>query len=163
MSTIKLTANLPSKRSEVIMIALEDLVIAERSKKYKINMEIFHEPNSVCKVCFAGGIIARSDGANYKLNLGPENFSAKEKRALNALDYIRQYALKSFFQSFKGTWLDLNVKEQKAIDAAYDYLEAPLITVKQWWGSSYTYRVEKNQIYPFITKIEQVSKETWNP
>lgn len=56
----------PSKPSELIRLALRDLKAVERSKKYVVDMDHWHEPGvndsdkPVCRVCMAGAVMAQS-------------------------------------------------------------------------------------------------------
>ena len=65
---------LPSKLSDLLELALKDLAKVEKSKKYRVNMQVFHmpeedetrfwgetrkaKPNGVCTVCMAGALLA---------------------------------------------------------------------------------------------------------
>jgi len=69
-----LNANLPDKLSDIILIALEDLRKVERSKKYKVYMGVWHSPNGVCSVCFAGAVMSQCEGANSKNVVKPLQF-----------------------------------------------------------------------------------------
>ncbi len=55
---------LPNKPSRLLSLALEDLVITERSKKYCVDMGAWHRPDvndgDICVVCFAGVVMAQS-------------------------------------------------------------------------------------------------------
>lgn len=51
---------LPDKPSQLIRVALRDLEKCERSKKYKIDMDMWYSPNGVCKVCLAGAVLAQT-------------------------------------------------------------------------------------------------------
>ena len=75
------------KPSKLIAIALADLRKAERSTKYKINMDNWHKPNGKCAVCFAGSVMAFSLKANPKISYQDWNF--KSYRQFTALDCLR--------------------------------------------------------------------------
>lgn len=83
------TKKLPNKLSALILLALDDLKRAERSKKYEVNMHLWHSPNSHCNVCFAGGVMAFSLGANSNDLLDPLDFDHDTSRKLNALNLAR--------------------------------------------------------------------------
>lgn len=97
-----ITANLPNKLSDVIMVALEDLVKAERSKRYKVNMDHWHAPNGKCSVCFAGAVMAKCDGVRPSEYIGPSDFSGRSERALRALNFVRLYSFAEMFSEFSG-------------------------------------------------------------
>jgi len=108
-----LNANLPDKLSDVIMIALEDLRKVERSKKYKIDMGLWHEPNGACSVCFAGALISQTEGATPDKYIEPDNFEDEDERKFYALDHLRSYDFEEMFETITGSW-DLS-DEQKSI------------------------------------------------
>jgi len=74
------------KFSEWIRLAVADVKIVVKSPKYKFDLDQWHSPNSVCRVCFAG---ARMMGLGAKANdnLIPADF--KEEYELEALDELR--------------------------------------------------------------------------
>lgn len=82
---------LPRIPSDLIKLALVDLVKCERSKKYTIHMGVWYEPdycgNGGCAVCLAGTVMAQSLG-DGPVDLGPENFPKNEGQ-LAALDTLR--------------------------------------------------------------------------
>lgn len=80
---------LPDKLSALILLALDDLKKAERSKKYKIDMGGWHHPNSHCSVCFAGAVIAFSLGADPKKRIDPYDFDTDTRHKLLALNSAR--------------------------------------------------------------------------
>jgi len=78
------------KPSKLIRIALADLTKVERSKKYEVNMDIYHSGQwgeTKCAVCFAGAVMAKSLGTATETTVGPTSF--KSKRQLRALDDLR--------------------------------------------------------------------------
>ena len=50
----------PNKKWKLLELALNDLRKAERSKKYVVDMNHWYKPNSVCRVCLAGSVMAFS-------------------------------------------------------------------------------------------------------
>ncbi len=58
------------KLSELIRLALADLLKVERDKRYVVNMGVWHIPNGVCQVCMAGAVIAKTLGINYMVDDG---------------------------------------------------------------------------------------------
>lgn len=86
------TKRLPRKLSRLILVALEDLEKVERSKRYVVDMKLFHVPiDGVCHVCFAGGVMA------MRLGCSPQTFQSEAfeemdietARKLFALNYAR--------------------------------------------------------------------------
>jgi len=121
-----LTANLPDKLSDIILIALEDLRKAERSKKYKVNMNIEHRPNGVCQVCLYGSIMAQCDGVDETMTVGLDDFSNRECYIFDALDWLRQYDFETMLGLFVGD-RPLNRKEAKALVALEEHFN-----IKEW-------------------------------
>ena len=85
-----LARKLPNKLSSLIRVAVRDLRKVEKlTRKYKINMGDWHQPNSHCSVCFAGGVMAMSLGAPSDSNYGPGAFSLHNQARLYALNSVR--------------------------------------------------------------------------
>lgn len=78
---------LPSKPSALIRVALKDLDRVERNKKYRVDMNVWHEPNGQCAVCFAGAVMTRAipPTENYLFSKFPRDMEAK----FDALDSLR--------------------------------------------------------------------------
>lgn len=101
------TSQLPNKPSELIRVALKDLKKAERSPRYKINMDVWHMPNGKCSVCFAGGVMAFSCKASPEEECTYEDFSRSARRKFLFLNSARQGKMGSAFEDlgrsfFKG-------------------------------------------------------------
>jgi len=77
------------------MLALKDQLYVERSKKYKVDMAVYHsrtrnhERVEQCHVCFAGGIMCRL--AKPDDDLTASSFIGKEEAMFRALDQARDY------------------------------------------------------------------------
>lgn len=93
----KKIGKLPGQPSALIRVALKDLAAVERSKRYKIDMEMYwHEmrfdPRAgyrpVCSVCLAGAVMAKSLNVDYSSCSIPNLF--KEKMPLQALNCLRR-------------------------------------------------------------------------
>lgn len=91
---------LPEKASELIDVALADLIKCERSSKYKISMDSsWHWAyRNFCQVCFGGAIIAQSLGCSPKKTLMPGLFTTSLRRKLCALDFFRLGDVKAGMQ-----------------------------------------------------------------
>lgn len=95
---------LPDKPSELIMLALEDIAAVERlPDDYVIDMSEYHVPGrgpgGECAVCFAGSVMAMSDGFGLHMDFAdtPDRGNDGKYFALNsfrlgrvkeALEYI---------------------------------------------------------------------------
>jgi len=81
---------LPKKLSDLIELALGDLIKCERSPKYKIDMGNWHHPRlDKCFICLAGAIIAQSLNVDVKTDYYPSDFNDFTERRLNALNFLR--------------------------------------------------------------------------
>jgi len=83
---------LPSKPSELIRLALKDLRLAETNPRYKVDMAVWHCPDSndnTCRVCLAGAVIAGL-GANPDEPISPYGFDPQTVQRLCALNRFRQ-------------------------------------------------------------------------
>lgn len=106
----------PKKLSEAIDLALEDLEIVEKSKDYEVDMNFWHgptgihdDPDSVCRVCFAGAVMAVTHQVPWSQKEYPD-FSKQNSwpRVFFALDNIRDgrltNALRDFNHHKSGCW-----------------------------------------------------------
>lgn len=80
---------LPDKLSALILVALADLTKAEQSPLYKIDMTVWHSPNSHCSVCFAGAVLAFSLGFSPQTRFLPTTLPKTINNKLFALDTAR--------------------------------------------------------------------------
>lgn len=105
--THKAACRLPKKPSELITVALADLIKAERSPRYDVNMAGWHEAASplapiydpvtcevtekyeVCGVCFAGAVMAFSLNVPTSITIRPPSFPKEVENKLNAINYFR--------------------------------------------------------------------------
>ena len=96
---------LPNKLSDLMFVAIKDLVKMENSPGYIIEMGAWHEPidpdlfedmygrkidKKACAVCFAGSVIASSLKANKNTELSPDDFDRDTRGKLDALNHIRE-------------------------------------------------------------------------
>lgn len=78
---------LPRRPSALIRLAIQDLCKAEKSPKYKVDMDhwFIRRENAPCKVCLAGSVVA------FSLNAAFEDIWALEEHlAFYALDVFRK-------------------------------------------------------------------------
>lgn len=92
---------LPKIPSVLIRMALHDLAIVRKDKRYEIDNFYWHEPQkdeNKCYACLAGAVMANTLGALPTDNLMPSNFG-KNKRQLVAIDCLRRGAVdEAFFE-----------------------------------------------------------------
>lgn len=103
--------------SGVIRLAIADLEAVERSKKYVVNMDVWHAPmgrlmekrhyaifgaprldalisdmesaGASCTVCFAGAVMANRFGTKPTVDTNPDAFEDAVKHRLEALNSVR--------------------------------------------------------------------------
>lgn len=84
------TSKLPNKLSALIRMALIDLGKVERSKRYTVNMQVWHQPcGELCAVCLAGAVIAKELGVSPEVSVDPLEYSHEIKSKLFALESVR--------------------------------------------------------------------------
>lgn len=104
--THRAICRLPKKPSALILLALNDLAKAERTKGYEINMGDWHvaadtaprydpetckvtAPDDDCYVCLAGSVMAFSLNVPRSVELTPGDFSTDVQNALYAVNDFR--------------------------------------------------------------------------
>jgi hypothetical protein len=87
--TKKKPDKLPDKLSALILVALADLTKAERSPKYRIDMDVWHVPNSHCSVCFGGAVMAFSLRVASSVLIEAQDFDTPTQNKLFALNNAR--------------------------------------------------------------------------
>ncbi len=89
---------LPTKPSELIRVALQDLEACEANSIYRINMGRWHGPEEGhpgCAICFAGAVMAQSLGADPEKVSRPSGFGTITQNALYALNFFREGCIKA--------------------------------------------------------------------
>mgnify|MGYP006107349089 CR=1 FL=1 len=84
---------LPEKLSDYIKLALKDEKKVFDSPLYEMDMETYHsktETNGLCRVCFAGAVIAGTLKTPHQNYAAPTNFDIHTRTRLRALDEIRR-------------------------------------------------------------------------
>jgi len=83
---------LPGKPSALIRLALHDLALVERSKKYRVDMGSWHMPwgqfDEKCAVCFAGSVMVKTLKCPIDKFFSAGSF-ANESAAFQALNHFR--------------------------------------------------------------------------
>lgn len=127
---MKRSKKLPTKPSNLILLALSDLAWIEKSKRYTVDMLKWHEVyNHKCSVCFAGSVMARTLEANRKEDLSPSSFPLKTRMSLNALNSFRTFELDYAYE---------NLRRKMPPDLPeYGFLETPEYHIypSDWWNA----------------------------
>ena len=88
-----LKPRLPTKPSELLTVALNDLIKTEDDPRYTVDMGTWHKPveDDCCVVCLAGSVMAQSLEANPLLAVAPGDFfDSDTRKKLIALEYFQQ-------------------------------------------------------------------------
>lgn len=101
---------LPRKPSDLIELAVKDLIKVERNKLYKLSLDsswhdpigceyetdengydtgVVKKPAKVCLVCFAGAVIASTLKTSFNATKHPDDFDSDTQDRLLALDCFR--------------------------------------------------------------------------
>lgn len=99
--TAKKQISLPDKPSALIRLALRDLEKVERSRRYKVDMDVYHVPNGHCRVCFAGSVMAYTLKVAKDFN-SIDAFFLPESKKMHALDAARRGDIECLFE-YLGT------------------------------------------------------------
>ncbi len=100
MTKTKKQIKLPSKPSELILLALKDLRAVEKSKKYVVEMGEWHTPDyrdGKCAVCLAGAVMAKTLKVSVHDDMLPYRMGINDDK-LRALDYFREGYVQGAFR-----------------------------------------------------------------
>lgn len=114
---VKKPLRLPSRLSDLITVALNDLEMIEKSKKYTVKMDsnfhLFDAVTKKCEVCFAGAFLAKScgvtpnySGSNYVSNMFIDHYESSFTRKIRALDLARYGNISGAFCVLKNQKID---------------------------------------------------------
>jgi len=108
----KVKAAAPKTLGKAIEIALNDLNLVEKDKKFEVAMDNAwlenYDTSRECTVCFAGSVMAKTCNLEEKafgknaISLSPDNFTKEWKNTFNALDSIRRYNIIEALCEFYG-------------------------------------------------------------
>lgn len=114
---------LPTKPSDLIRLALKDLIQVERSKVYDIDMAEWHlsmedeERGVTCAVCLGGAVMARTFKTPMTESPLPKDmpYRSHNQKRLEALDQFRtgciHMGILSINRDFAQTYLSTRYKE----------------------------------------------------
>ena len=106
------THRLADKASDMLEQALHDLRVCENSLDYKINMQVWHEPDvpslssnpTVCEVCMAGATMSLQLGLlPYEKGI-PNDFDTPTMVKLHSINDFRLGALRRGVRRFHGDY-----------------------------------------------------------
>jgi len=84
-------SKLPSKPSDLIEVALKDLIKCEKSPKYKIDMDDWHSidyGSDICEVCLGGSVMAQT--LETPIGYASPDFVNEYSNSIKALDDFRR-------------------------------------------------------------------------
>ena len=102
---------LPDRPSELLKLAMTDLELVEKDKRYVIDMNTWHSPyNDKCAVCMAGAVMAKELELPVHIDSHPVHFQYDLMRKFNAINYFRtgnfEYAFRSLCVPLVGSLPD---------------------------------------------------------
>jgi len=138
---------LPNKPSKLLTLALTDMGKARRSKKYILEMSLWHSPEYVrenCEVCMAGTVMAFSLGADPERSYGCNSFGPRNYLKLIAINCFRSGSITRAFISLSITVKDADL--QTLVATYHDTMKNP---PKDYRRSVYYWR-------RFIKKLKEL-------
>lgn len=129
---------LPEKPSDLIRLALKDLILVERSKIYDVDMGEWHlsmedeERGVTCAVCFAGAVMAQTFKTPMTASPSPKDmpYQSYNWKRLEALDYFRTGCIAGgllmISSKFEQTYLSSKYIE------IFDKIENLSVTLDYW-------------------------------
>lgn len=129
MPTKKKYPRPPKKLSDLIALALGDLMKVERSKKrYVVLMGLWHEPGwgngGQCAVCFAGSVMAKTLRANPGKAHSELGFPSEWWRAFDVIDSARYGFFKGIPRQEVPDYTNSPAAFKRAIRSAIKQLRA---------------------------------------
>lgn len=92
-----LSEKLPEKLSDLIFLAMTDLVAIEKNPLYTVDMDNWHEPDysaGACAVCLAGAVMAqRGEDFDDCDSIEADDWEGGESDKFHALDHARRGAI----------------------------------------------------------------------
>jgi len=120
--------------STLLRIAVEDAKAVARMKGYKLNMSVWHQPDSygICHVCMAGAVVARSLGFAkvYVAPLDEEDIDREVSDRMLAINYMRNGNFYGAFSQLGGCYEDNDKKDLAMIKARSLVME----NYREWDG-----------------------------
>ena len=125
----------------LLKVGLVDLKLVEQDPFYDVNMDrSWHERSSngetVCYVCLAGSVMAKSLGATLGKDYDPSDFDLDTSKKLYALDSLREGEVGQAVRQMPGytyttrTW-------NKFFDCRVSVPPYSRGTKSQWWRAMY--------------------------
>ena len=115
---------LPQYPSQLLQLALDDIAVIKKDKRYKINTGVWHNPNKkTCSVCLSGAVLANTLKLNsnievsfpheFKYEIGGDNCIK-----LVFIDTLRRLDLVNFYDEYRNFLkkLHLTDKEMEMIE-----------------------------------------------
>lgn len=82
----------PEFLSDLVELALNDLMVVEQDPEYRVNMKNWHtyiDDETVCEVCLAGSVMAKSLKISQDISCTPSMFTNGWDEAMCSLDLVR--------------------------------------------------------------------------
>lgn len=126
---LKLSRALPNKPSKILREALRELLLIEKQKHFRVNLDVYVEENSddgVCEVCLAGAVMVNRNSRVREAKTLREfhAFSRSAWNKFNFLDTIRRGLIARAFEH-------LNIQRPKEMPLLI-YVHPYSINPKRW-------------------------------
>ena len=116
---------LPEYPSELLQLALDDISVIKKDKRYKIDLYYWHKPNkdtNTCYVCLAGAVLVNTLKFDIK-NIVPYDFSSAQGeigkdnlKKLRTIDILRHLHLLLYvYQDYKKSVGQILTDEEKDV------------------------------------------------
>ena len=116
---------------QLIEVAYNDMMAADRDPDYELDMDTWHEPaeDGTCAVCAAGAVMAKSMDTDILMGFNPSEFDIHTRFKLDLIDEIRIDAPSAIRDSLEFlNWTPLTERQEILIEDL-DLQEGNL---KQW-------------------------------
>ncbi len=82
---------LPKKLSELLRVAVEDVIKTEKDPRFRLDMSVFFigKDRGSCRVCMAGAVMAQRLECDPSAVITPDHFDDDTDNALRAIDHMR--------------------------------------------------------------------------
>jgi hypothetical protein len=117
--TRKKEQQLPGNLSGLISLAVKDSRKAQKSKKYRLNMRILHEPTvkGKCEVCMAGAVLAFTMKVPFnRCIVGFVDTSEQSSNKFRAIDHARMGYLNSALEDLDSSYDDLSDEQRMVMN-----------------------------------------------
>ena len=118
---------LPACMCGILRRAVEDAMAVEEMSGYRLNMDVWHSPNGVCKVCMAGAVMVKTLGVSRSIGRDPTDFDRDTEMKLYAVNSFRVGMVISAYTHIYGRKSVATKAQSDAIVEASELIKADFI------------------------------------